>query len=213
MGNANAGRLRGFVSAAGIMANVFRSGVRPGSDDATCMAPLPALGVQPRTVGDFCAVRQFIGKVAVGVPPTTFNGNGGLLRPYRLMIVYAYALFNEWNGVHVAQKIQTLFIDDIDGSEAEGTVRFALDGAEYEIDLNAKNAEALRKALSRYVEAARRSSGTTARRPGRAGRRAAASGLNTTEVREWAKAQGIDVKDRGRVPAELVVRFRAATGN
>ena len=87
------------------------------------------------------------------------------------MIVYAYALFNEWNGVHVAQKIQTLFIDDIDGSEAEGTVRFALDGADYEIDLNAKNAEALRKALSRYVEAARRSSGATARRPARAGRR------------------------------------------
>jgi len=178
------------------------------------MAPPPALGVRPRTVGDFfCASAQFTGKAAVGVPPTTFNGNGGLLRPYRPMIVYAYALFNEWNGVHVAQKIQTLFIDDIDGSEAEGTVRFALDGAEYEIDLNAKNAEALRKALSRYVEAARRSSGTTARRPARAGRRAAASGLNTTEVREWAKAQGIDVKDRGRVPAELVVRFRAATGN
>jgi hypothetical protein len=121
--------------------------------------------MQPRTVGDFCAHRQFIGKPAVGVPPTTFNGNRGLLRPYRLMIVYAYALFNEWNGVHVAQKIQTLFIDDIDGSEAEGTVRFALDGAEYEIDLNAKNAEALRKALSRYVDAARRSSGTAARRP------------------------------------------------
>ena len=113
----------------------------------------------------------------------------------------------------MAQKIQTLFIDDIDGSEAEGTVRFALDGAEYEIDLNAKNAEALRKALSRYVEAARRSSGAAARRPARSGRRAAASGLNTTEVREWAKAQGIEVKDRGRVPAELVVRFRAATGN
>ncbi len=65
----------------------------------------------------------------------------------------------------MAQKIQTLFIDDIDGSEAEGTVRFALDGAEYEIDLNAKHAEALRKSLSRYIEAARRSSGT-ARRPG-----------------------------------------------
>jgi len=113
----------------------------------------------------------------------------------------------------VAQKIQTLFIDDIDGSEAEGTVRFALDGADYEIDLNAKHAEALRQALSRYVEAARRSSGP-ARKPVRpAGRRAAASGLNTTEVREWAKSQGIDVKDRGRVPAELVVRFKAATGS
>lgn len=137
-------------------------------------------------------------------------------RPYTLMIVYAYALFTEWNGVHVAQKIQTLFIDDIDGSEAEGTVRFALDGTEYEIDLNAKHAEELRKALSPYVEAARRGGGGAAgaaRRPARVGRRTASSGLNTTEVREWAKAQGIDVKDRGRVPAELVVRFRAATGN
>jgi hypothetical protein len=112
----------------------------------------------------------------------------------------------------VAQKIQTLFIDDIDGSEAEGTVRFALDGTDYEIDLNTKHAEALRKALARYIDAARRGSGA-ARRPARSGRRSAASGLNTTEVREWAKAQGIEVKDRGRVPAELVVKFRAATGN
>jgi hypothetical protein len=112
----------------------------------------------------------------------------------------------------VAQKIQTLFIDDIDGSEAEGTVRFALDGTDYEIDLNTKHADALRKSLARYIDAARRSSGA-ARRPARSGRRSAASGLNTTEVREWAKAQGIEVKDRGRVPAELVVKFRAATGN
>ena len=65
----------------------------------------------------------------------------------------------------MAQKIQTLFIDDIDGSEAEGTVRFALDGAEYEIDLNAKHADALRKSMAKYIDAARR--------PARAGRRAA----------------------------------------
>jgi hypothetical protein len=159
------------------------------------------------------AVSRFISEGDVDALRATPNVNGGLLRPYSVRIVYAYALFNEWNGVHVAQKIQTLFIDDIDGSEAEGTVRFALDGAEYEIDLNAKHAEALRKSLARYVDAARRSSGGAARRPARSGRRAAASGLNTTEVREWAKAQGIEVKDRGRVPAELVVRFRAATGN
>ena len=112
----------------------------------------------------------------------------------------------------MAQKIQTLFIDDIDGSEAEGTIRFALDGAEYEIDLNTKHADALRKALAKYIDVARRSTGA-ARRQARSGRRASASGVNTTEVREWAKAQGIEVKDRGRVPAELVVRFRAATGN
>jgi hypothetical protein len=110
----------------------------------------------------------------------------------------------------VAQKIQTLFIDDLDGSAAEGTVRFGLDGAEYEIDLNAEHARALRDALSRYVQAARRAGGG-ARRPARGGRRAA-GGVDSIEVREWAKAQGIEVKDRGRVPAELVARFRAATG-
>jgi hypothetical protein len=53
----------------------------------------------------------------------------------------------------VAQKIQTLFIDHLgrEGSEAEGTVRFGLDGTEYEIDLNAEHAQALRDALARYV--------------------------------------------------------------
>jgi hypothetical protein len=110
----------------------------------------------------------------------------------------------------VAQKIQTLFIDDLDGSAAEGTVRFGLDRTEYEIDLNEEHARELRDALARYVSAGRANG--TARRPARAGRRVPVSRLNTTEVREWAKAQGIEVKDRGRVPAELVVKFRAATG-
>ena len=110
----------------------------------------------------------------------------------------------------MAQKIQTLFIDDLDGSSAEGTVRFGLDGTEYEIDLNEEHAKQLRDGLARYVSAARRANGT-ARRSTRTGRRAAASGLNSTEVREWAKAQGMEVKDRGRVPAELVVKFKAAT--
>jgi nucleoid-associated protein Lsr2 len=108
----------------------------------------------------------------------------------------------------VAQEVQTLFIDDLDGSAAEGTVRFGLDGTEYEIDLNAEHAGALRDALARYVGP-----------PGLRGCPAAGprsspgpgSGLNTTEVREWAKAQGIEVKDGGRVPAELVARFKAAT--
>ena len=71
----------------------------------------------------------------------------------------------------MAQKIQVLFIDDLDGGEAEGTVRFGLDGADYEIDLSAKNAAALRKALARYVDSARRAPAGS-RRPGRSGRRA-----------------------------------------
>jgi hypothetical protein len=115
------------------------------------------------------------------------------------------------DGAAVAQKVQTLFIDDLDGSAADGTVRFALDGTEYEIDLNAGHAQELRDALARYVRAARRTGGGS-RQPVRSGRRGSASGLDTTEVREWAKAQGIEVKDRGRVPAELVVKFKAATG-
>ena len=113
----------------------------------------------------------------------------------------------------MAQRIQTLLIDDLDGGEAETTVRFGLDGAEYEIDLSAKNADALRNAVTRYVDAARRAPGAAARRPGRSGRKpASANGTDSTAVREWAKSQGIEVKDRGRVPAELVVKFKAATG-
>jgi hypothetical protein len=111
----------------------------------------------------------------------------------------------------VAQKIQTLFIDDIDGSAAEGTVRFGLDGAEYEIDLNAGHAQALRTALARYAGAARRVTGT--KQPAaRSRRKPAAAGVDNTEVRDWARGQGLEVKDRGRIPAELVIKFKAATG-
>lgn len=111
----------------------------------------------------------------------------------------------------MAQKIQTLFIDDLDGSPAEGTVRFGLDGNDYEIDLSAEHAQALRSALARYADAARRS--PAARRPAaRRGRKAGAESLNNSEVRDWARGQGIEVKDRGRIPAELAVKFKAATG-
>ena len=114
----------------------------------------------------------------------------------------------------MAQKIQTLFIDDIDGGAAEGTVRFALDGTEYEIDLNAKHSEELRSAIGKYVTHARKVGGG-ARRAGRAAGRAGrgtGSALNTTEIRNWAREQGSDIKDRGRVPADLVAKYQAATG-
>jgi hypothetical protein len=111
----------------------------------------------------------------------------------------------------MAQKIQTLFIDDLDGGEAEGTVRFGLDDTEYEIDLSAKHTKELRKALEKYVGAGRKVSGS-ARRPARRARRSIEGGVNPSDVRDWAKEQGIEVKDRGRVPAGLVARFQAATG-
>jgi hypothetical protein len=117
-------------------------------------------------------------------------------------------------GFQVAQKITTLFIDDIDGGAAEGTVRFALDGTEYEIDLNSKHTEELRSALGKYVTHARKVGGG-ARRAGRAaarGARGVGSTLNTTEIRNWARENGYDIKDRGRVPADLVAKYQAATG-
>jgi hypothetical protein len=110
----------------------------------------------------------------------------------------------------MAQKIQTLFIDDIDGGEADGTVRFGLDGTDYEIDLNARHTGDLRSALGQYIPHARKAGGTT-RRPGARGGRKPAT-ADTVAVRAWARQNGIDVKDRGRVPADVVARYQAATG-
>lgn len=111
----------------------------------------------------------------------------------------------------MAQKIQTFFVDDLDGGEAEGTVRFGLDGVAYEIDLNAAHAKALRKAVQKYIAAGRKAA--PARRSGRANSRRATNGApNPTDVREWARSHNIEVKDRGRVSSELVVKFQAATG-
>jgi hypothetical protein len=110
----------------------------------------------------------------------------------------------------MAQKIQVLFIDDIDGSEAEGTVRFALEGAEYEIDLSAKHSEQLRSALKAYVDHARKVGGASRRPAARGGRKPSA--VDTVAVRAWARENGYDIKERGRVPAGLVARYREATG-
>jgi hypothetical protein len=110
----------------------------------------------------------------------------------------------------VAQKIQTLFIDDIDGGDAEGTVRFGLDGTDYEIDLNAKHTEDLHSALASYVTHARKVGGTARRGVTRGSR--GASTVDTVAVRAWAREQGIGVKDRGRVPADVVARYQESVG-
>jgi nucleoid-associated protein Lsr2 len=109
----------------------------------------------------------------------------------------------------MAQRIQTLLIDDLDGGEAAGTVRFGLDGTEYEIDLSAAHDDELRKALQRYLAHARRIGGT-AKTAARSPRGAAA--VDTAKVREWAKEQGIEVKDRGRIPASVVEQYQTAAG-
>jgi hypothetical protein len=109
----------------------------------------------------------------------------------------------------MAQQIQTLFVDDIDGGAAEGTVRFALDGTDYEIDLSSKHSDALRAALQKYVDHARKVGGSGRRSSTRGGRRPA---VDTVAVRAWARQNGHDIKDRGRVSAELVAKYQAETG-
>ena len=108
----------------------------------------------------------------------------------------------------MARKIQTFFIDDLDGSEAESTIRFGLDGVDYEIDLNAAHAEALRDVLAPYAEAARKISSVTWWPP-RATRRVSADRPSTGELRAWARAHGVEVKNRGRVPAGVLAEFEA----
>lgn len=108
----------------------------------------------------------------------------------------------------MAQKVQIILEDDLDGSEATETVSFALDGTTYEIDLNDANAAKLRDALAVYIGHGRKVSASSGRR----GRRnaAASGGPSPKEVREWARANGHTVPDRGRIPADVRSAYDAA---
>ena len=103
----------------------------------------------------------------------------------------------------MAQKISVLLVDDLDGSDAAETVRFGLDGVSYEIDLSEKNAKALREALADYV-------GSRSTYWGAISARSARSGSTAAEIRAWARDNGWDVPDRGRVSAEVRAAFEAA---
>jgi hypothetical protein len=109
----------------------------------------------------------------------------------------------------MAQRMEVQFIDDIDGGPADTTISFTVDGTSYEIDLSAAHAQEFRAAIQPFIAAARKIGGSTRR----ASKTARATGPSPSAVREWAKAEGIKVSDRGRVPAELTVRFREANVN
>jgi hypothetical protein len=112
----------------------------------------------------------------------------------------------------MAQRMEIQFIDDIDGGPANTTLSFAIDGTAYEIDLSTAHAQELRSALQPYLATARRVGGPARRaaRPARPGSGKRANGPSPAAVREWARAEGIKVSERGRVPAELVVKFQQA---
>ena len=107
----------------------------------------------------------------------------------------------------MAQKITVALEDDLDGGPADETVRFGIGGTAYEIDLSKKNAAAFRRKLAPFIDHARKTGRRQRHRP----RRTAASRSRSGSVRSWAKAQGIAVSDRGRIPAGVLEQYQAAT--
>ncbi|MFD7985697.1 Lsr2 family protein [Kitasatospora indigofera] len=117
----------------------------------------------------------------------------------------------------MAQRVQVILEDDLDGGSADETVTFALDGVAYEIDLKSTNADKLRGLLAPYVEKGRKQSGrlTSARRSSGRGAtaRPAAGAPDTAKIRAWAKEQGLEVNDRGRVPSTVREAYESANAS
>lgn len=104
----------------------------------------------------------------------------------------------------MARKTVVTFVDDLDGSEASQTLKFAVDSIEYEIDLNDEHAADLREILNRYIDVARKTSG------GRGQPARKSVGGDAKAIRAWALSNGIQVNERGRIPADVVEKYRAA---
>lgn len=114
----------------------------------------------------------------------------------------------------MAKKVTVTLVDDFDGEgTADETVEFGIDGVSYEIDLSSKNATKLRNDLKQWVEAGRRVGG---RRRGRAAAgptkgRGVIDREQSAAIREWARRNGHNVSTRGRIPADVIDAFHAAT--
>jgi hypothetical protein len=109
----------------------------------------------------------------------------------------------------MARRTIEIVHDDLDGTEGATTVKFGLDGRSYEIDLSEKNGKALRKALAKFVDAATPVKAADAA----SGRRKYGTGpvrRDTKHIREWLRAQGIEISDRGRIPTDLMDKYSAA---
>jgi hypothetical protein len=117
----------------------------------------------------------------------------------------------------MARKVQVILSDDLDdGIAADETVTFALDGTTYEIDLSEKNAAEMRDVFGKYLSAARKVSSRGGNRASGAGRSRATGGGGRMDreqagaIRDWARKNGHEVSDRGRIPAAVVEAFESA---
>lgn len=114
----------------------------------------------------------------------------------------------------MAKKVTVTLVDDFDGEgPADETVEFAIDGVSYEIDLSARNARNIREDFKKWIDAGRRVGGRRRGRPSGSGGRGRASidREQSAAIREWARRNGHKVSTRGRIPAEIIEAFHAAT--
>ncbi len=105
----------------------------------------------------------------------------------------------------MAQKVQVVLIDDVDGGEAAETVTFGLDGVTYEIDVSGEHANQLRESLAGWVASGRRVSGRS-----KSGTRKTGSSDDTAAIRNWAKENGHQVSERGRISSTIREAYAAS---
>jgi hypothetical protein len=117
----------------------------------------------------------------------------------------------------VAQKTTVSLVDDLDGTTADETVGFGVDGARYEIDLTADHAAALRDALAGYVANARRQGRTPRGADNRVSERSATGSApaavdreQSKAIRDWARQHGYTVSERGRIPNDVTEAYHRA---
>lgn len=110
----------------------------------------------------------------------------------------------------MARKTFVELVDDLDGGKAEETVTFSLDGVSYEIDLSEKNATTLREEIGAWSEKARRVGGRRTRSTGGSSSRGS---NDSARIREWARENGYDVPDRGRVAGNIRQAYEEANAS
>ncbi|MDT7618584.1 MAG: hypothetical protein QOG20_3576 [Pseudonocardiales bacterium] len=107
----------------------------------------------------------------------------------------------------MAKQTTVTLVDDLDGSEADEQIEFAVDGRSYEIDLSAANGARLRDALSPFVSAARRTGGRRGSSSGSAPSRPSSDREQNQAIREWAQEQGMKISERGRIPSNVLEAY------
>ncbi|WP_232663488.1 histone-like nucleoid-structuring protein Lsr2 [Pseudonocardia sp. TRM90224] len=107
----------------------------------------------------------------------------------------------------MAKQTTVTLVDDLDGSEADEQIEFAVDGRSYEIDLSSTNGSRLRDALAPFISAARRTGGRRAAASSAAAGRSSTDREQNQAIREWAQQQGMKISERGRIPSNVLEAY------